>query len=380
MPTMTTDAAIKIPQAALREALAAVKPAVPTRAIKPIYSNVVLRDGVLSAGGGDLWIDYTLRLEEPQRGGEPLVLPFARLQAIVSSVSADAVVTFTPAGPAVKIKAARGAWTLPTEDPAAFAVPADVQRHLRPAGRIPPDQFRRAVAATAFAADQASGRAAMGGVLLDQKDGRLHFVATDGRRMAVAVIEIGEAVDDSATIVPVPALDAAADMPGDAAIGLEVSSSWVVFSGEGWTVSTPVVSGTFPKWRPVVPKSLPASTATAVRGELLAGFKAAAICEDEVSRGVVVSLSGGVLTLTAKSSAAGSSRVTVPLADPRPEPIKVKLDPRYVTEWLRGLPGEDACPTVEIQATSPDSAVVFRCDDATNVVMPLQKGDADDDA
>ena len=385
MTATATETSIRIPQGALREALTAVKPAIPARPVKPIYSSVVLADWQLSAGGGDIWATFGLRLEdrygvEAPQSMPPMVLHYSRLKAIIDSVPADAVVTLTPAGAAVKVRAGRGAWSLPTEDSAEFANPSPMGKGLRPAGRVPPDQFRRAVRAVAFAADPAAGRAAMQGVLLEQTAAGLHLVATDGRRLAVFEAEVSEAVDDSQTVVPVSALRAAAEMPGDAAIEIDVSSSWVVFTGENWTVSTPVIAGTFPAWKKVMPKAVAKATVTCGRDELLAGLRAAAVCEDEVSRGVVVTI-GDKLTLTAKSSGAGSSRVTVPLHEGRDgEALRVKLDPRYVIEWLRSLPGEDACPWVQIQATSADAAVVFTCDDATNVVMPLsqQEGDRDE--
>jgi hypothetical protein len=72
--------------------------------------------------------------------------------------------------------------------------------------------------------------------------------------------------------------------------------------------------------------------------------------------------------LTGRAAEAGESSVTCPL-EQFGQACSVKMDPRFVVDFLRNL--DDLAVPVEIEAVDATSAVVFRCDDATGVVMPL---------
>jgi hypothetical protein len=68
--------------ATLSAALRSVSAAVPTRSPKPVLQNVLIRDGVITA------TDLELRITAPLEGsrGHTLLLPFARLSAIIGSL------------------------------------------------------------------------------------------------------------------------------------------------------------------------------------------------------------------------------------------------------------------------------------------------------
>jgi hypothetical protein len=72
--------------------------------------------------------------------------------------------------------------------------------------------------------------------------------------------------------------------------------------------------------------------------------------------------------LTGRAAEAGESSVTCPL-EQFGQACSVKMDPRFVVDWLRNL--DDLAVPVEIEAVDAASAVILRCDDATGVIMPL---------
>jgi hypothetical protein len=47
-----------------------------------------------------------------------------------------------------------------------------------------------------------------------------------------------------------------------------------------------------------------------------------------------------------------------------------KLDPAFVREFLRGIPGDEE-PQVHVFATDPGSRVLLKCGPYTGVIMPL---------
>lgn len=356
----------KISAGELKAALKAVAPAVPGRTPKPILENVLLADGWMTATDLDLRIAVAVGYDGP-----PTLLPFDRAKAIADSLPDSTIVTLDVQGTAVLIAGGSGRWRLPVEDYQEF--PGEDTKPLVPVARIPADQFYRAVKSTIFAIDTASARYALGAVLLDVTGDEINFVGTDGRRLCVVEAGVEQAVDDSQTLCPPAALNAAMSLSekDQGAVQIEKTSSEVVLTSERWRVAGRMIDGKFPRWRDVLPDRDVKQTVVD-RNEFRDAVNAARICVDEVSRGVTFRF-GETVKLVASSSVVGEAKVSCPVVEAG-EDVTVKLDPRYVLEWLKSLPGKDADPNVTIDAIDKASAVVFRCDDATNVVMPLEVG------
>ena len=353
---------ISLLTATLRAALATVRAAVPARSPKPILSNVLLYNGGITASDLELQIsaeiDYT---------GEPVLLPFGRLQAILGAASGDEV-TLTHSGTKCSVEVGVGKWDLPTED--ALEFPRWEPTGVKPICRIPCDQFVRAVKAVAYATDSESSRFALGAVLVEVKDGTVTLVGTDGRRLSSYGIEVDQAVDDSTTLIPARAILTISSIAShsEGAVQLEATASEVVATIDGTVVTARLVDGRFPRWRDVIPER--DAKASLVNGaELLAATRAAAVCTSEQSKGVMFAISPEGIHLTAESAEAGQASVTCPVLEPGAT-VAVQMDPGFVADFLRGV---DEAEPVEVEAVDHASAVVFRCGDCTGVVMPLAK-------
>lgn len=373
MTTATKDKAAKIVLNAgtLKDALSDVWAAVPSRGPRPILQNVRLGDGLLTATDLELRID-----REIDYHGDAVLLPADRLRQILGAVPADADVTLEPGATSCRVKAARGSWTLPTEDAAEY--PASDSGDLSAVARLPADQFARAIRSTSYATDTDSSRFALGAILLEVKAGNPTFVGTDGRRMTVVDAETDQAVDDRADdgdtdkpplLIPVRAATAALAGDGDS-VQVETDGKSVVFTSGTLTVSGLMVSGRFPSWRDAIPKRDNANATAVNRENLLAATRAAAIVTSEQSKGVDYTF-GKSLRLTARSAEAGEATVTCEVENPG-DTGTVKLDPHYVSDFLRHLDSE-ADPIVEVEIAGPGDAVIFKCDDVTGLVMPLAK-------
>lgn len=354
---------IKLSVGELRSALHAVGAAVPSRSPRPVLSNVRLADGLLTGTDLEVRIDAAIDYH-----GEAMLLPHARLSAILSAAGGDEV-TLTPDGPRCVVACGNGTWTLPVEDAAEF--PTWEPDGLQPVTRLPADQFCRAVRAVDHSTDDESSRYALGAVLVDVKDGIVTLVGTDGRRLSTCEIEHDLAVDDSQTLVPSRAMGIVSRLAGavgDASVQLEASRDTLRAELGGTTVTARLTEGRFPRWRDVVPDDGPDPT-TVLATDLLAATKAAAIVTSEASKGVQYTFTKDGLHLHGQSSEAGESSVTCDLVE-FGHACTVKLDPVYVRQWLQGLPA-DGEPTVSVQAKDAQSAVVLRTDCYTGVIMPM---------
>ncbi len=353
---------IKIQAGTLLRAVQDVGRVIHARGSKPILSNVRIGDGLVTGTDLEIRIDRTI-----DEHCEPMLLPADRLVAILRSCRQDDTVTLTLAGSSVKIKCGRGSWTLPTEDVAEY--PAWEASDPSPVARLPADQFTRAVKAVGYACDRESSRYALGAVLIDVTGGDPTFVATDGRRLSAVQTETDQSVDDSTTLVPVNAISIAATLAerSEGSVQIEATKSEVVFTLDGAVVTARLVDGRFPKWRDVFPE--PSNEPHAVdRLELLAATRAAAVVTSEQSKAVAFDF-GDALTLTAKSSEYGESKVKCSLVEAGTA-CKVKLDPRYVNDYLNGLPADEE-PNVLVHTTGPGGAVALVCGEYRGVIMPL---------
>jgi DNA polymerase-3 subunit beta len=349
--------------AELKRALATVKDAVPTRTPQAILKNVRLADGVLTGADGELRIDANI-----EYGGEPLLLPFDRLEAIVKTITSETL-HVSVSGQSATLSTQTSTWTLPTEDAAGY--PAEEPTSLPSITRLPTDQFTRAVRGVVYAHDDQSTRYALSAVLIEVRDGVVTFVATDGRRISTVQMEHDLAVDDSETLVPAKALHVIQKIVGDSgekAVQIDANDAELVATTDRVRVTARLISGKFPRWRDAI-KDYETEPTTVMTGSLLAATKAAAICTSEASRGVDFTFTADDLQLHGQSSEAGESRVTCEIVEAG-HACTVKLDPEFVRQFLEGLPA-DGEPTVSIQANEPGDSVFFRCDDFTGVIAPL---------
>ena len=344
--------------ATLKAALADVLKAVPARSAKPILQNVRLGDGLLTGTDLELRID-----REVEYHGDPILLPAIRLAAILREVTGD--VSIEPGGTSCKIKAGRGSWTIPTED--ANEYPMAEVGELKPVCRLPADQYRRAVRATEYATDTSSSRFALGAILVDVVDSNPTFVATDGRRLAMVEAETDQDVGTIKCLLPARAALAATNAAGDS-VQIETDGKVVVITSEGITVTGQLIAGAFPRWRDAVPDRKGTHPCTISREALMHGVRQAAIVTSEQSKGVEFTF-GKSLKLTAQSSEAGQSSVTVELEDAG-DAGTVKLDPTFVVDFVKTL-DTDHPAEVTMSIGQRGDAVVLKCDDVTGVIMPL---------
>jgi DNA polymerase III subunit beta len=352
--------------ATLSAALRSVSAAVPTRSPKPVLQNVLIRDGVITA------TDLELRITAPLDGsrGHTLLLPFARLSAIIGSLVGTDDVTLAVDGTVCTVTGGSGEWKIPVEDAAEF--PAGDYKAALPIARLPSDQFIALVNSVRFATDNESSRFALGAVLVEFKAGTLTFVGTDGRRLCAASADIDQDTDDCEVLAPRRVVDVLVRLcKGAQAIQLERTGSDVVATIDGVVVQAKLVEGRFPKWRDVEPQT-EATPSLVVAGALLHAFRQAAICTSEESKGVTLAITDEGLWLHGQSSAYGESSATCGLVESG-QACTVKLDPRFVREWLE-CGSIDPAETVCLTATDGDSAVVLSASETIRtVIMPLAR-------
>jgi len=344
----------------LKAVLVTVGKAINTRAINPLYANVLF-DGMNSITASDGEMRITAELGAT---GPAMLVPHDRLSRIVSSVAPDAEVVITTSGTQCEILCGHGRWLLPTSDPKEY--PQHKPEEFRPIAHLPGDQFSRLMRSVKCATDADSSRYALAGVLLEFKGGVLSMVATDGRRLHCAEAEIDQAVDDSSTIVPRRVIDVILAIVGNGmgSLQLEANRTEIMAEIGGRILTARLLEGRFPKWRDIVPDEKPATTVSVAH--LLETVRQGSICRSETTKGSQFVITDTALAVSSESSEYGSSRASCEVIGSGKAALK--LDAAYVIEFLSTL---DSADNVTIEAAGNDAATVFRCGETFAVIMPM---------
>jgi DNA polymerase-3 subunit beta len=365
----------------LLAALQSAAAVVPARSPKPVLTNVKLEatkgSAVLSATDLEVGIRIELEAVEAAAAGAVL-LPSGRLMAIVRESQPGTVFDIHSDGTAAIVKAPRSEFRLPAEDPLEF--PSVATFPSDPCFELTPPLVRELVRRTVFSTDNESSRYALGGVLLEFSSqsgqaatGTVIAVGTDGRRLAKmegpAIAKDGQPAD-AQPIVPARAMQLIERCLGDSSVPVHmaVRGSEILVKTGPTTISARLVEGRFPRWRDVFPDRPDAARVKIVAGPLLAAVRQAAIVTSEQSKGVDFAFESGQLVLSGRSAESGESRIELPI-EHAGATVKIKLDPRFMSEFLRVL---DGATTVTLELTDAQSACVCRTDDGYGyVIMPL---------
>lgn len=364
--------AVSIDAEALKDAVACVMKAVSPRSPKPILQNVLLSNGWIIATDLELRIDRKVDYH-----GEDVLLPGKKLQDILAN-STGPTVEIKPEGQVCVVKIGKGEWRLPTEDAAEF--PAWEPQDTKLVCRLPSDQCRRAIKSVVYATDNESSRYALGGVRIEvsRDEGKVWFVATDGRRLSLATMSLGnnQDPDSRASIVPdrvMSIICESTEKDGQVEF-LSNDREFVANLGDA-IVTARQLEGSFPRWRDVC-KPVHGSTKHMVSLDaLLRATKAARIVTSEQSKGVTYTFANSILTLTAKSSESGSSEVECEVEEYGRD-ASVKLDPKFVAQVCESLKKLEGAPDIAVSLNRPGDAVCIKYGDDgeyQSVIMPLSE-------
>jgi DNA polymerase-3 subunit beta len=358
----------------LLAALQSASAVVPARSPKPVLTNVKLEatQGTAVLSATDLEVGIRTEIEGVETSAPGAVLlPSGRLSAIVRESSPGTVFDIHSDGTATVVKAPRSEFRLPAEDPMEF--PSVATFPAEPCFEISTPLMRELVRRTVFATDNESSRFALGGVLLELTSTAVTAVGTDGRRLAKMegpAASVNGTPADAQPIVPARAMQLVERCLGnaDTPIHLAVRPSEILVKTGPTTISARLVEGRFPRWRDVFPERPDAVRVSLVAGPLLAAVRQAAIVTSEQSKGVDFAFQRGALVLSGRSAESGESRIELPI-DLHGADVKIKMDPRFMSDFLRVL---DGGANVSVELTDAQSACVCRTEDGYGyVIMPL---------
>jgi DNA polymerase-3 subunit beta len=370
---------ISCTQEALARGLGIVGRAVAARSPLPITSNVLIASdgGRLKLAATNLeitmncWIDATIEEEGA------ITVPARLLADFVNTLPNDRISLTVPArSRQVRLACARNEASISGLDaddfPPAPVVNDGVSVELDPKG------LRQAIAQTVFAAATDDSRPVLTGVDTKFEGDELTLAASDGFRLSVYRLPLGEPISEPAEIVvPARALSELnrllAEEEDAVTLRTNAAKTQVLFRLKNVEMIAQLIQGTFPNFSQLIPPSH-SSRAIVDVGEFLRETRIASVFARDGSgivRLIVTPGEGvtpGKVSVSARAEEVGDNQGEVDAAV-EGEGVKIAFNGKYLQDVLQALEGQLAMET-----TGPSSQGVFKLvgdDRYTHVIMPM---------
>lgn len=198
-------------------------------------------------------------------------------------------------------------------------------------------QLKHVISLTTFAAARENTRYAINGVFWEQQGKKLKLVATDGRRLAKAELDL-KGVDkdtEQTAIVPLKTMAIIERIlhDPDEMVKISFSDNQVVIRTALAEVSSNLMQGRFPKYSDVIPTGCDKKV-TIGTASFQSAVKRVALLTTEHSKGVELDLTSGSLRLASSAPEAGDAEIKMPV-EYSGEDVKIGFNPQYLLEMLR---------------------------------------------
>jgi DNA polymerase III subunit beta len=314
----------------------------------PILSNVLIRtegDDVTFAAT-DLDTTKITKLKEV-KPTPPLNACVAgkKLIEIVKALPTDAEIEFSTTNSKLLIRSGTARFQMPTTDIANFP---EINYNTKVITSIPAATIEAALNRTISATTKEESRYALHGINIEIATNSCLMTATNGHRLAHCcfAIEYPEKGKLPAMIVPVKTCESLLTLSKQSeTITLSVDDPQnpkiIKFENEtGETIASRLVSGQFPNYEMVMPKSNKITCAVSVEALLLAA-KRISLMADERSQALRLTFAANQLTLEAQASDIGDASETVE-CEYKADEIKMGVNSEYLVETLSCLETDEA--------------------------------------
>ncbi len=353
--------------------LSAVQNVVSTRTTLPILSNVLLRaeDSHLEITATDLDVTVACKVEAKITKPGATTLPVKKLFGIVRELNGDIEIEVDDKN----IASIRSGSSF-------FKINGLAAEEFPPLPKFKDDKkvtlsqeiIRGMLRKTGFAVSTDESRYVLNGIFISLKEGKMTFVATDGRRLALVDEEVDIAETSSGEfIVPAKAVNELTRLLQDkgtveikfgenqASFALQNENSFSVL------LITKLIEGNYPNYRQVIPGEAK-ERISLVREEFQQALRRAEIMTSEKANSVKLAFGKNNLTITANSPDVGEARETLAI-NYKGKEFAIAFNPRYLIDPLGALT-EDEVFLELIDELSP--GVVKINGPFLYVVMPMR--------
>ncbi len=372
---------LTIPQPQFLKSLQAVEHAVNDRSTLPILGNVLVetkeQELCLTATDLDVGIQCRFPLVPPVEPGA-VALPARKLTTIIRELASETVTLESKKNHTATVNCGNSSFRIPGLPAEDFPVLPTVDSEARVL--VPQAGLKQLVTLTAYAMSMEETRFILNGALLTVQKSELVMVATDGRRLAMAMTPLAEpgkhpmqVVVPSKTVRELGRLltndegedVVVAPLKGTSQRGAGEADQ-AMFRFGPITMLTRVIEGQFPQYEKVIPPAVKTGM-TCDRAGLMNAIRRASLMTTATSQAVVFELSEGKLVISKESPELGSAREELPVRYVG-EPTAIAFNPEFWLDVLKVLPVDE----VVIEIAGPDRPAVIRQPRFLYLVLPMK--------
>ncbi|MGD9426548.1 DNA polymerase III subunit beta [Pantoea sp. NSTU24] len=338
----------------------------------PILGNLLLQvtEGSLLLTGTDLEMEMVARVALTQ-AHEPgaTTVPARKFLDICRGLPEGAEITLSLEGDRMLVRSGRSRFSLSTLPASDFPNLDDWQSEVE--FTLPQATLKRLIEATQFSMAHQDVRYYLNGMMFETEGEELRTVATDGHRLAVCSMPIGQALPSHSVIVPrkgvielLRLLDG-----GETPLQVQIGGSNIRAHVGDYIFTSKLVDGRFPDYRRVLPKN-PDKALEAGCDLLKQAFARAAILSNEKFRGVRLYITENQLKITANNPEQEEAEEMLDVSYNGTE-LEIGFNVSYVLDVLNAL----KCENVRLLLTDSVSSVQIEdvaSPAAAYVVMPMR--------
>ena len=207
--------------------------------------------------------------------------------------------------------------------------------------KIPQGMLRESLRKTSYAISNDETRYVLNGIFTAFSEGKLTFVATDGRRLAMVENELEfPASHETDFIVPSKAVQELQRLLGEEGEALvRLSDNQVSFQIESSLVVSKLIEGNYPNYRQVIPGETREHLSIG-REALLETARRVSLLSSEKSNSIKLILNDGNLDVTANSPDIGEAKESMPVKYDGRE-IAIAFNPEFLMAPLRNLEDDE---------------------------------------
>lgn len=374
---------IAVKKELFRKVVSCTTRATASKAIQPILNNILLScsDGSLTVSATDLDLAIECRLPADVTEPGKVTLPAKKLDEIVSKAPGDEVNISIDKNLLTRIFSDRSKYQINGVSPEDF--PEVTQKgEKQDEYSISQEELLHAISLTSFATSRFESTSILSGANFEVTGNKFEIGATDGSRLARYIGELDDKTKDKRTkqsvVIPGRALAELERLitsfkEGSQEVNFYFSVGQIVFQSNDFTLSTRLLSGTFPAYDKLIPEKLPYK-ASFTREDLLGALERVAILANERTNVIKLTFKKGADTvkLSANSPDYGNAADEID-ADYNGDDLEIAFNYKYLSEALRSLQTDKIL--LELEASL--SPIILKIDekvsyDYTYLVMPVQ--------
>ena len=326
----------------------------------------------IRATDNEVALDITCEQANVTGGGVVVCLPAGEFTEAVARCE-DETITLRRAEGCVQIVISNGRYEFNLIDGAEFPT-AQFGFDIAEGWELKLADLQHAIGKVLHVVDlEATTRYSMDGVLAESSPEGLNLVATDGRRLAKAVLKTKTQLPAIRTVVSKKTMEILRKMEadGDTKVRIEFTESNIFCQTDTAYLCGLVLDSKFPKYIDIIPTGCEHSikldaakvAAEVRRTQILAN-------EDEKKTRTITIISDlDELLFDSRNPEVGKAEMTLALADDAgdPGPFEISVRSKYLLDALKTL-GE-----FRLEVTDSDRPLVLADDSTTHVIMPVNR-------